>query len=178
MFGAFGGSTGCPKCQEEPDEQGQCPKGHGDVAELTQRAMDQMMSAMRGGQIPTLNPEAEKGESAFLDEETLDKREHGVEMLMEVAKMRAAQHNKMAFEKLLRGESYAPDLDTVVSAFGDRAIETGKEYCRYCHAAIWHDEDDSVWRHEDGERTDCGVLAPGFSAEPEPDLNADDLREV
>jgi hypothetical protein len=173
MFGGMlGGNSTCPKCQKEPDENGDCPEGHGNVQALQQRAMDQMMSAMRGGMVPTLNPDATEDEAAFLDDDTLDKREQGVEMMVEVAKMRYRQATPEAFLEAMRtGKVPGADLETIVSAFDQREIEVGKIYCKHCNAAIWHDEDDSrpgneVFRHEVGEMIECGPVALGMKAEP------------
>lgn len=120
-----------------------------------EKKMRQMMAQMRGGIIPSLSENASDEEACVLSEEILDRRDHGVEMMLNLAKMRQAQHSPEAFLALARGEQDEVDLDTLVSKFGAGAVKTDAEYCTHCAKTIWHDVDDNVWRHVDGENTAC-----------------------
>lgn len=143
-----------------------------------EKRMRQMMASMRGGIIPSLNDDADDKEACVLSDETLDRRDHGVEMLANLAKMRAAQSSPDAFRALLEGKQAEVNLDELVSKFGTGEVKTDAEYCVHCAQTIWYDQEDRVWRHTDGEQPACRQ-GGGVFAEPvrnDDEVDTDDVN--
>lgn len=146
-----------------------------------EKRMRQTIASMRGGIIPSLNETSEDDkEACVLSEETLDRRDHGVEMMENIAKMRDAQHGREAFLLLARGEENKVDLDVLVDLFGQGAVRTDQEYCKHCAKTIWFDEQDQAWRHREGENVTC-VYGGDLLAEPvvqDDDIDTGDITIV